>query len=141
MTAMRKSKPRSSSYQPKVMRSWPVFGSCPTAASAKPNIIDAIGFMGGSLPMPTKLQNVSNWKAKSYAGPNASAKSATTGARKVRKTTAQKAPMNDAGNDDVTASPARPGGALGLRSKLVATDPGSPEVRTRRAEIERACGG
>src|SRR3546814_3058428 len=72
------------------MRSWPVVGSCPTAASAKPNIIDAIVFMGGSLPMPTKLQNVSNWTAKSSAGPNASAKSATIGARKVRMTTAKK---------------------------------------------------
>ena len=41
---------------PKVMRSVPVTVSMPTAASAKPSIIDAMVFTGGSRPMPTKLQ-------------------------------------------------------------------------------------
>ena len=56
ITAIRKSKPLSSSVEPKVRRSWPVTVSMPTAASAKPSIIEAIVLAGGSLPMPTKLQ-------------------------------------------------------------------------------------
>ena len=60
ITAIRKSKPRSSSVTPKVMRSWPVTVSMPTAASAKPSIIAASVLHGGSLPMPTKLQKVSS---------------------------------------------------------------------------------
>src|SRR3546814_732877 len=75
---------------------------------AKPNIIDAIVFMGGSLPMPTKLQKVNSWTEKSSAGPNASAKSATIGARKVRMMTATKAPKKDEVKAAVRASPARP---------------------------------
>ena len=58
ITAIRKSKPRSSSTVPKVMRSCPVTLSMPTAASAKPSIIEASTLKGDSLPMPTKLQNV-----------------------------------------------------------------------------------
>ena len=58
---------------PKVMRSCPVTLSMPTAASAKPSIIEAITLKGDSLPMPTKLQNVSSWTAKNSAGPNLSA--------------------------------------------------------------------
>ncbi len=56
ITAMRKSNPLSSSVKPKVSRSWPVMLSSPTAASAKPIIIDATVLNGGSLLMPTKLQ-------------------------------------------------------------------------------------
>ena len=59
MTAIRKSKPRNSSVVPKVMRSWPVTVSMPTAASAKPSIIAEITLNGDSLPMPTNEQNVS----------------------------------------------------------------------------------
>ena len=58
ITAIRKSKPRRSSIVPKVMRSWPVTVSRPTAASAKPSIIAASTLNGDSLPMPTKLQKV-----------------------------------------------------------------------------------
>src|SRR5688500_3556158 len=58
MTAIRKSKPRSSSIVPKVMRSVPVTESRPTAASAKPSIIAASTLNGDSLPMPTKEQKV-----------------------------------------------------------------------------------
>ena len=56
ITAIRKSKPVNSSGKPKVRRNWPVIWSRPTAASAKPIIIDAMVLNGGSLPMPMKLQ-------------------------------------------------------------------------------------
>ena len=59
MTAIRKSKPRISSVKPKVRRSCPVTVSMPTAASAKPSIIEASVFHAEPLPMPMKLQNVS----------------------------------------------------------------------------------
>ena len=58
ITAIRKSKPRMSSCQPKMSRSCPVTVSMPTAASAKPSIIAAMILNGGSLPMPMKLQKV-----------------------------------------------------------------------------------
>ena len=57
ITAIRKSKPLSNSVKPKVRRSWPVIWSRPTAPSAKPIIIAATVLKGGSLLMPTKLQN------------------------------------------------------------------------------------
>src|SRR3546814_20938462 len=123
------------------MRSWPVVGSCPTAASAKPNIIDAIVFMGGSLPMPTKLQNVSNWTAKSSAGPNASAKSATIGARKVRMTTAKKAPMNDEVKGAGSDTPERPCCAPGKPAKAVANDHGTTGIVNRKEEEKTREGG
>ena len=56
ITAIRKSKPLSSSVKPKVRRNCPVMLSRPTAASAKPIIIAAMVLNGGSLPMPMKLQ-------------------------------------------------------------------------------------
>ena len=59
MTAIRKSKPRISSWMPKVRRNWPVTVSMPTAASAKPMAIEARILKGEPLPMPTKLQKVS----------------------------------------------------------------------------------
>ncbi len=59
ITAIRKSKPRNSSMKPKFRRSWPVTVSMPTAASAKPTIIDVSVFHGDPLPMPIKLQKVS----------------------------------------------------------------------------------
>ena len=59
ITATRKSKPFSSFSEPKVRRSVPVTGSVPTAASAKPSIIEAMVLNGGSLLMPTKAQKVS----------------------------------------------------------------------------------
>ncbi len=58
ITAIRKSNPRISSRKPKFSRSWPVTVSMPTAASAKPSIIDVRVFHGDPLPMPIKLQNV-----------------------------------------------------------------------------------
>ncbi|MNT70741.1 hypothetical protein D3C72_2091570 [compost metagenome] len=59
ITATRKSKPRSSSCEPKVMRKVPETVSMPTAASVKPRHM-AIRILGlDSLPMPIKLQKVS----------------------------------------------------------------------------------
>ena len=58
ITTIRKSTPRSSSDQPKVMRSSPLTVSMPIAARPKPSIIEMI-VLNGSLPVPTKLQNVS----------------------------------------------------------------------------------
>ncbi len=113
MTAMRKLKPRRSSYHPNVMRSCPVEGSCPTAASAKPSIIDAMVFEGGSLLIPTKLQNARSWTANSSAGPNASAIEAIIGARNVTMMTANSAPKNEEVKAPVSASPARPCCAIG----------------------------
>jgi hypothetical protein len=59
ITATRKSKPVSSAVEPKVRRSVPVTGSVPTAASAKPSIIEAMVLNAGSLLMPTNAQKVS----------------------------------------------------------------------------------
>ena len=80
ITATRKSKPLSSSVEPKVRRSWPVTVSVPTAASAKPSIMAAMVLVGGSLPMPTKLQKARKNTENFSAGPNCSAKLATSGA-------------------------------------------------------------
>ena len=95
------------------MRNWPVTVSSPTAARANPIIIDAMVLNGDSLPMPTKLQNVSNCTEKNSAGPNCSAKLATIGARNVIRMTAISAPMKDEVKEAVSASPARPCWAIG----------------------------
>src|SRR6185436_211212 len=108
ITATRKSKPASRWVEPNVMRSVPVTGSVPTAASAKPTIIDAIVLNGGSFDMPTNAQNVSRYTAKNSGGPNCSAKFATTGDRKVITIVATSAPTNEDVNAAVSASPARP---------------------------------
>ena len=59
ITAIRKSKPRISSWKPKVSLSWPVTVSMPTVDSAKPIAIEIRILKGDPLPMPTKLQKVS----------------------------------------------------------------------------------
>src|SRR5262245_1512930 len=108
MTATRKSNPASRCVEPNVMRSVPVTGSVPTAASAKPIIIDAIVLNGGSFDMPTNAQNVSRYTAKNSGGPNCSANFAITGERNVITITATSAPTNDDVNAAVSASPGRP---------------------------------
>ena len=113
MTATRKSKPCRSVGTPKVMRSVPVTVSMPTAASAKPSIIEAMVLTGGSRPMPTKLQKVRSWIAKYSGGPNLSANLATSGARNVIRMIANSAPTNDDVKAAVSASPARPFCAIG----------------------------
>ncbi len=113
MTAIRKSNPRMSSVKPKMSRSWPVTVSIPTAASAKPSIIEARIFQGEPLPMPMKLQKVSRYTAKNSGGPNSRANFATSGARKVIITTATRAPTNDEVKAAVRASPALPCCAMG----------------------------
>ena len=131
ITAIRKSKPRSSSWVPKVMRRVPVTVSSPTAASAKPSIIAAMVFAGWPLPRPTKLQKVSNCTAKNSGGPNRNENFATSGARNVITITAISAPTNEDVNAAVRASPARPALAIGWPSKVVATDHGSPGILNR----------
>src|SRR5581483_2899928 len=91
-----------------VSRSAPVTGSVPTAASAKPIIIEAMVLNGGSFDMPTKAQNVSRYTAKNSGGPNSSAKLATTGERNVMTMTATSAPTKEEVNAAVSALPARP---------------------------------
>src|SRR5512146_845920 len=108
ITATRKSNPVSSAWVPKVRRRVPVTESEPTAASAKPSIIDASVLNGGSLLMPKKAQKVSRYTAKNSGGPNSSAKLATIGDRKVISSTPIAAPKNDEVNAAVSAAPARP---------------------------------
>src|SRR3972149_953848 len=106
ITAIRKSKPLSIWVKPKVRRSVPVTGSVPTAASAKPSIIDASVLNGASLLMPIKAQNVSRYTAKNSGGPNSSANFATRGERNVITITATSAPTKDEGNAAASAAPA-----------------------------------
>ena len=68
---------------------------------------------GGSLLMPTKLQNVSSCTAKNSAGPNLSANLASSGARKVISITANSAPTKDEVKAAVSACAARPCWAIG----------------------------
>ena len=113
ITATRKSKPRIISCEPKVMRSWPVTVSMPTAASRKPSIIAARVLSGEPRPRPMKQAKERNITAKNSGGPKRSAKPATSGARKVSSTTARKAPTKEAVKAAVSASPARPCCAIG----------------------------
>jgi hypothetical protein len=113
MTATRKSKPRIISVLPKVIRSWPVTVSMPTAASRKPSVIAAMVFSGGPRLMPTKQAKERNITAKNSGGPKRSAKPATTGATKVIITTATRAPKKEEVKAAVSASPARPCCAIG----------------------------
>ena len=59
-----------------------------------------------SRPIPTKEQKVSRNTAKNSAGPNRSAKEATSGATKVISTTPESAPMKEAVKAAVNASAA-----------------------------------
>ena len=113
MTAMRKSKPLSNSVKPNVSRNCPVMESSPTAASAKPIIMAAMVLNGGSLLRPTKLQNARKYTANFSAGPNRSAKLATSGATSVIMMTANSAPTNEEVKAAVSASPALPCCAIG----------------------------
>ena len=95
------------------MRSCPVTVSMPTAAKAKPSIMEATTLATGSLLMPTKLQKVSNCTAKYSAGPKCNANFARTGAKKVINTTAKSAPTKDEVKAAVRACAARPCCAIG----------------------------
>src|SRR6185369_9525602 len=131
MTTIRKSIPRSNSYQPKVMRSSPLTVSMPTAASPKPSIIEMMVLAGVLVSAPTKLQKVSRKTAKNSGGPNLSANFETRGARNVISRTPTKAPMKDPVNDAVSASAARPCWASGQPSQVVATADVSPGILNR----------
>src|SRR5262245_55453744 len=108
-TAIRKSKPLRISVNPNVRRSWPVTLSRPTAASAKPIIIDTRVLNGGSLPMPMNEQKARKNTENFSAGPNCSANTATSGATSVMMMTANNAPTND----DVKAAVSEIGRASG----------------------------
>src|SRR5258706_10926796 len=131
ITAIRKSNPFSRSVKPNVMRSAPVTVSVPTAASAKPSIIEAMVLKGEPLLMPTKAQNVSRYTEKNSGGPKRSANLATIGDRNVMSSTATSAPTNDDGNAAVSGAPARPFWPRGYPSNVVATDHGSPGMLKR----------
>src|SRR5262245_27676370 len=131
ITAIRKSKPTSSSAWPNVIRSVPVILSRPTEPSAKPRHMEASTLKGEPLPMPTKLANVRKNTEKNSAGPNCRANLATSGARNVISTTATRAPTNEEVKAAVRASSARPCWAIGWPSKVVATDHGSPGMLNR----------
>ena len=113
MTAIRKSKPLSRWVKPNVRRNCPVMESSPTAASAKPIIMAAMVLNGGSLLKPTKLQNARKYTANFSAGPNRSAKLATSGATSVIMMTANSAPTKEEVKAAVSASPALPCCAIG----------------------------
>ena len=81
--------------------------------------------------MPTKLQKARKNTANFSAGPNCSAKRATSGATSVITMTANSAPTNDEVKAAVSASPALPCCAIGWPSKVVATDHGSPGMLNR----------
>ena len=55
ITATRKLMPARSSLSPKVSRKLPEIVSMPTAANAKPSIIETTVFKGDAPPSPTKL--------------------------------------------------------------------------------------
>ena len=59
MTATRKLTPRISSFEPKVIRSWPETVSMPTPASSSPSAIEMMVLCFSSRPRPTNEQNVS----------------------------------------------------------------------------------
>ena len=105
--------------------------SSPTAASAKPIIIEAMVLNGGSFPMPMKLQKARKKTANFSGGPNLSANLATSGATSVMTITANRAPTKDDVKAAVSASPALPCCAIGWPSKVVATDHGSPGILNR----------
>src|SRR6266849_3781413 len=117
--------------KPKVIRSWPVTVSSPTAASTKPSRIETSDLSGLPPPSPTKLEKVRSWIAKNSGGPNLSAISASSGAKRVIRTIEKSAPTNDEVKAAVSACPPCPLRAIGYPSKVVATDQGSPGMLNR----------
>src|SRR5882757_10604827 len=83
ITATRKLMPRSSSLEPKVMRSWPDTVSMPTPASNSPSDMEMTVLCLASRPRPTKEQKVSKYTEKNSGGPNFNAKEEIIGARNV----------------------------------------------------------
>ena len=83
ITAIRNSKPRSSSVEPKVMRSWPVTVSRPTAASAKPSIIAASVLNGEPAAHADEAAEGQELDREELGRPELQRERATSGARKV----------------------------------------------------------
>jgi hypothetical protein len=113
MTATMKSNPFMRSTRPKVIRSWPVTMSRPTAARMNPSTMDTSDFSGLPPPRPMKLEKVRSWIAKNSGGPNFSATSARSGAKNVIRTIENRAPMKEEVNAAVSAWPPSPCRASG----------------------------
>ncbi len=113
ITATRKFTPRSSSLEPNVMRSVPDTVSMPMPAMMRPSAIEMIVLCFSSRPRPTNEQKVRKYTEKNSGGPNLSAKSAISGARKVMRSTATSEPMKEDVNAAVSASAAWPFCAIG----------------------------
>ena len=113
MTATMKSKPFMSSVEPKVIRSWPVTMSSPTAARMKPSRMETSDLSGLPPPRPTNDEKVRSWIAKNSGGPNLSAISASSGAKSVISTIEKRAPTNDEVKAAVSAWPPCPCRASG----------------------------
>ena len=127
MTAIRKSKPLRISVKPKVRRSWPVTLSRPTAASAKPIIIDDDGLERRLLAHADERAERQEEHREFFRRPELQGELvATSGATSVMTMTANSAPTKDEVKAAVSASPALPCCAIGWPSNVVATDHGSP---------------
>ena len=98
-----KSNPFIKSTNPKVIRSWPVTMSSPTAERMNPSRIETNDLSGLPPPRPTKLEKVRSWIAKNSGGPNFSAISARSGAKNVISTIEKSAPTKDDVNAAVSA--------------------------------------
>ena len=127
---------------PKVKRGWPVCRSMPMSPRKMPKtrlVSPRTAELPSTAETVTKASTISE---KYSAGPNLSAKSTTTGARKVSPTSrcvpATKEPIAAV----ASAAPARPRRAIWLPSSavtMVALSPGRVEQdRRRRAAIHRA---
>ena len=113
ITATMNEKPRISSIEPKVSRSFPVITSSPTQARMKPMSVATRDLTGFPPPSPMKLENVRSWIAKNSGGPNLSASSARGRAKNDTSTIAKKAPTNEEVKAAVRASAPLPWRAIG----------------------------
>src|SRR4030088_1704190 len=96
----------------------------------KPMIITAL--TGASEARPISAGNDMMKTAKISGGPNESAKSAIARAKKVNRTVAKNAPMNEAKNEEASATPGLPFFfASGKPSNSSTTDHGSPGMLNR----------
>src|SRR5438876_6668897 len=105
--------------------------SSPNEDMMKPMRMYTRDFMGFPPPSPTKEEKVRSWMAKNSGGPNLSATSARSGAKKVMSTTEKSAPTKEDVKAAVSAWPPSPFRAMGKPSKVVATDQGSPGMLKR----------
>src|ERR1700747_1446589 len=103
MTATRKLMPRSSSPEPKVMRSCPDTVSMPMPASNSPSDIEMTVLCLASRPRATKEQKIRRYTPKNSGGQNLNEKDEISGARKVTRSTEPSEPMKEDVNAAVSA--------------------------------------